>query len=323
MAKFWWVNQGQSYGWERDLGILWAPKKTAAGKKEHHWERMNHVQPGDLVLHYAGGQIRAVSSVLVHARDAVNPHSGRTASDWNKEGREISVRVHELNIPLPLRAIPVAVRQGWKGYGQPFDRNGNVVVGYLFQLPTNAAVWLMKELGLEAAADDVFFDQEMMGKQGYYGPAIVVGADGEVAVKVRAEQHQLRQHLFGRETEQTCALCGRTLPANLMVTAHIKQRSQCTANERIDRNVVMAACALGCDAVFEKGYVHVSKHGIIDAGPIFEGGEHLQGFIDYLVGRKVTVYSPVTEKYFAWHAGWHRKRNQIKNGAAKNVRAGT
>ena len=312
MASFWWVNQGQSYQWERDLGILWAPKKSSAGKRFHHWDRMEQVEPGDLILHYAGGQIRAVSSVLVHARDAVNPHAGRTESEWDTDGREISVRIQELDLPLALKTIPIDRRQSWKGPGQPFDRNGNVALGYLFQLPIKAAVWLMKELGLTAEPDEEFLDQSVAEIQGNYDPVIVVGPDGEVTVKVRAEHRQLRQHLFGRKTEETCALCGRTLPINLLVTAHIKQRSKCTAIERTDRNVVMAACALGCDAVFERGYVQVSAEGIVEAGPMQEGGEHLQGFIDYLVGRNVVVFSPASEKYFEWHARWHHKK-ALKN----------
>lgn len=269
---------------------------------------MELVQPDDIILHYAGGQIRAVSSVLVHARDALNPHAGRTESEWETEGREISVRIQELDLPLALKSIPVDLRQSWKGHGQPFDRNGNVALGYLFKLPIEAAVWLMRELGLEAEPDDEFLNQQVADIQGNYDPVIVVGPDGEITVKVRAEHRQLRQHLFRGKTEETCALCGRTLPVNLLVTAHIKQRSKCTANERIDRNVVMAACALGCDAVFERGYVQVSREGNVEAGPVLEGGEHLQSFIDYLVGRKVVIFSPGTEKYFSWHAQWHSKR---------------
>ena len=308
MANFWWVNQGKSYRWERDLGILWAPKKAVDGKRPHHWERMELIRPGDIVLHYVAGQIRAVSLVLVSARDAVNPHEGKTESEWDFEGREISVRIQELDLPLPLKAIPADLREIWRGYGRPFDRNGNVVVGYLFQLPMEGAVWLMRELGLEADPAEEFLDRPVVNIQGNYDPVIVVGPDGEVTVKVRAEHRQLRQHLFRGKTEETCALCGRTLPVNLLVTAHIKQRSKCTATERIDRNVVMAACALGCDAVFERGYVQVSEKGTVEAGPVREGGEHLQGFIDYLVGRNVVVFSPATEDYFKWHARWHRKR---------------
>lgn len=307
MSNFWWVNQGKSYQWERDLGILWAPNESG-GKRLHHWDRMDYVQPGDVVIHYVRGQVRAVSSVLMSARPAANPYQGEAESGWDSAGREISVRIRELDMPLSLSSIPLDLRKTWKGYGQPFDVNGKVTVGYLFELPADAAVWLMREMGLEASADDEFLERPEESIQGDYEPVIVAGPDGEVIVKVRSEHRQLRQHLFGTRTEEACALCGRTLPVNLLVTAHIKQRSQCTADERVDPNVVMAACALGCDAVFERGYVQVSGEGIVEAGPVRVGGEHLQGFIDYLVGRDVVVYSPATRPYFDWHARWHRKR---------------
>ena len=53
-------------------GILWAPLLSKNGQKQHHWERMDELQPGDMVIHYSGA-IRAVSRVDSPAVLATKP----------------------------------------------------------------------------------------------------------------------------------------------------------------------------------------------------------------------------------------------------------
>ncbi len=61
--SYWWVNQGQSYKPERAGEYMWAPLVNRRGGKVGHWETMDEVRPGDLVLHAAGRQVRAVGVV--------------------------------------------------------------------------------------------------------------------------------------------------------------------------------------------------------------------------------------------------------------------
>ena len=60
--RWFWVNQGQTWNAELAEGILWAPLLSKNGQKQHHWERMDELRPGDMVIHYSGA-IRAVSRV--------------------------------------------------------------------------------------------------------------------------------------------------------------------------------------------------------------------------------------------------------------------
>jgi len=77
--------------------------------------------------------------------------------------------------------------------------------------------------------------------------------DSEAKVQVRNEQAYLRKYLFHDKTISTCAICGRELPVGLLVTAHLKKRAECTYEEKLDLNIVVPMCRLGCDALYEGG----------------------------------------------------------------------
>src|SRR5688500_10260595 len=82
--------------------------------------------------------------------------------------------------------------------------------------------------------------------------------DRQVQTTARIEQAYLRRRLFGDRPTGTCAICGQELPTDLLVAAHIKRRASSDQTERADvRNNVMAACAFGCDDLYERGYLSV------------------------------------------------------------------
>lgn len=308
LGEIWWVNQGQSYKWESQLGVLWAPNANGSGRRQDHWDRMDSVAAGDLVLHYAAAQVRAISTVLVPARRAPNPHLGKTESEWQLDGREIKVRVQELDLPLNLASIPEDLRKSWKRTGSPFNVNGGVNQGYLWELPVEAGIWIVRALRLVVDTEGPSAAASTDDASGDFDTVISVGPDGEVTVKTRPEHGQLKRMLFNGAPQASCSLCGRVLPTGLLVVSHIKKRSECSLKERGDLNVVMAACALGCDAVFERGYVHVQSEGTIKAGPWTAPTDSLLHFVEALEGRKIAGFTESKATYFEWHARWHGRR---------------
>jgi hypothetical protein len=133
-------------------------------------------------------------------------------------------------------------------------------------------------------------------------PAFAV-LDGVASVKVRKEQAQLRNLLAGNRERASCALCGHDYPVRFLVAAHVKKRSLCTDDERRDlRHVAMLACAFGCDALYEAGWITVGQDGRVQTVPLDgmpEGRirEHLQ----HLAGHRCAAHSEASETYFAWH----------------------
>ena len=104
--------------------------------------------------------------------------------------------------------------------------------------------------------------------------------------KSRKEQALLREfHLKQNKTQ--CSLCHRTLPNELIVAAHIWERSKIKNDEiRKDPNIAMPLCKLGCDDLFEKKYLIVDSEGMIQKNEERIGSE-LENFLaQYKVHRQ-------------------------------------
>ena len=129
--------------------------------------------------------------------------------------------------------------------------------------------------------------------------------DSEISSYRRLEQGYLKQLLFGNKTEDNCSCCGRQLPISLLVAAHIKKRANCSIAERKDPNVVIAMCKLGCDELFEKGFIYVNQ------GKVFKSNrkgmsKDLIDFIDKVHGLKCHSFNSENEGYFKWHQIFHK-----------------
>lgn len=127
--KWFWVNQGQTWKEEADEGILWAPLRTKNGQRLAHWERMDEVRVGDVVLHYSGA-LRAVSVVTQAAVRAPRPQS-LPSDAWANDGRLIRSDYQLLRQPIPLAELPAQWRV--KEPGGPFTSTGGVQQGYVFE----------------------------------------------------------------------------------------------------------------------------------------------------------------------------------------------
>ncbi|MDQ0757307.1 HNH endonuclease [Arthrobacter sp. B3I4] len=120
--------------------------------------------------------------------------------------------------------------------------------------------------------------------------------------KVRAEQAHLRQHLLQGRAHGRCSICAAELPARLLVAGHIKPRSRCSENERLDYlSAAMLVCNLGCDALFEWGYIVVDGAGIVRPARAPETLA-VKASVDALLGRTCLAFNAHTSVNFATHA---------------------
>lgn len=128
------------------------------------------------------------------------------------------------------------------------------------------------------------------------------GAESAVAqVLVRREQAKLRKHLLIGATEAACALCGRVLPTRFIRAAHIMRRSAASRQERLTMANIMPACLIGCDELFEHGYVYVTDNGTIAVNPKSNITTDLAVAAKALEGRTVADYGPHRAPFFTWH----------------------
>jgi predicted restriction endonuclease len=116
----------------------------------------------------------------------------------------------------------------------------------------------------------------------------------------RKEQSFLRRRLF-KTTTHKCTICGKEYPVDVLVAAHIKRRSACTRKEKLDAdNIVMPVCKIGCDELYESGYISVD-----DAGKVLATQQKttpaLKGVLESVKGRVCSAFKSTNAHYFAWH----------------------
>ncbi|MBO3752985.1 hypothetical protein J5X84_43650 [Streptosporangiaceae bacterium NEAU-GS5] len=117
----------------------------------------------------------------------------------------------------------------------------------------------------------------------------------------RREQAKIRRAKFGTQARLTCSLCGRTLPRALVRIAHVKRRSMATHAERLDMDNVIAACNLGCDALFEDGYIYVDPDGVIQPGSKAATLPDLAIAAKTLQGTRCREHTARTDPFFEFH----------------------
>jgi hypothetical protein len=116
---------------------------------------------------------------------------------------------------------------------------------------------------------------------------------------VRKEQKLLRTLKFGRADQIKCAICGRTLPARIVHAAHIKRREAASYAQRMDPANIMGACTLGCDALFEFGFIYVDEDGLVRVNP--DAPQALAAAASGLEGERCDAFCGASEVYFEYH----------------------
>ncbi|MCD9145758.1 hypothetical protein [Streptomyces albireticuli] len=138
------------------------------------------------------------------------------------------------------------------------------------------------------------------------GPDGVIDHSGELStfakVLVRREQQKLRRKKFGSDPAQlTCAFCQRVLPPRMVRAAHIKRRSVATREEQLNLSNITAACLIGCDELFEHGYIFVNDAGVIETAAQAAVTADLKKAATSIAGRTMQDFSETSAPFFAWH----------------------
>lgn len=144
-------------------------------------------------------------------------------------------------------------------------------------------------------------------------PSFSGSVDGRTNRQVRMEQQFLRRLLKLKpgSKPQSCALCGHVYDVQFLVAAHIKQRSECTLEEKLDvEHIVMPACVFGCDALYERGLVYVDPDGFIRARDEALKLKNLAPELRRCADHRCQSFNEHTAPYYAWHrANWPRKKH--------------
>ena len=125
--------------------------------------------------------------------------------------------------------------------------------------------------------------------------------DKKTITSRRTEQHILRNYLIKNKNSGKCAICNKDYPVKFLATAHIKKRKNCSNTEKKDLNIVMPACYLGCDKLYENGYI------VVDSGTVKLNTKNkkitndLEEYLYSINNQKSYFYKNETKKYFDYH----------------------
>lgn len=291
---FWWASQGQNYDTAIVDGTLWSCA-WRDGTLRRDRTLLKDMQIGDVVFHYSRSGVRAVSRVAASWVPAPRPsgYSKRNTDDRD-EGWLVRVEPIQTGLTIERNELPALVTVGSPG---PLDRDGIPQEKYISPLSDTEGQALLERAGIviepstpgvAAASVDEIWE---LGE-----------TDAATIGRRRREQGRLRGYLLGGRDVAACDICGRELPASLLVAAHIVPRSISDEDHRKDFGAIaMLACSLGCDELFELGYVIVDNTGLVRPGRPAES-EALQDVVDQLANRTCSAHSKRTAADFAKHA---------------------
>lgn len=290
MTKYWWVNHGRNYEQAINDGTLWCCPYPAVDPDGNR-ELIKDMRKGDVVFNYFGPYVRAVSVVTEKWRDSPRPDGFEKQVDETDQGW--LVRTHPLAQNLQLHRERAA---GITSAGEPgpFNAAGKPQQRYISALTAEEGQQLLAEAGVPAPQSSA---TSLRGL-----PGSAWGADEpdkKTLTTIRLEQAHLRKHLLRGRLTAACAICGENYPARLLIAGHIKPRPDSNEEERMDYQAnAMLTCALGCDALYEWGYIVVGPKGQIQPGQPAET-PRIEDAVEHLVGRHCTAFDERTAEAFA------------------------
>lgn len=149
IPSFWFVCQGETLNERQGKRYLFAPNEGSDGRRTPHWETVRRVKKGDIIFNYASKAIRGVSIAMGDAEPATNPNPtpGRTK---NNEGSLVNIEFFELEPPIAYQeslGFAHRLKQATGALNSPFDVNGKIKQGYLFEFNREAAQILREIYG--------------------------------------------------------------------------------------------------------------------------------------------------------------------------------
>ena len=258
---------------------------TPAGNNITKW---NRIKSGDVTLFSKEGKIfsSAVTTYKLHSKSLASE-----LWDYNNKGQTWEY-VYFLD-EVKNHSIPYIEFNRAVGYADNYVIQGFNVLTLEKSKSVIKSFDLESEIFIEDITEETF--EEVLKKL-----QSLEKADMEISSSRRLEQGFLKKILFGNKTIETCACCKNEFPVSYLITAHIKKRSHCDLDERKDKNVVMPMCKMGCDEIYEKGYISVFNGKFIDMSKTPNSAE-LQKYIDKVSNTDCDYYNQQTKSYFEWH----------------------
>lgn len=258
--RFWWATQNKNYEDAIKEGSLWTCPRPNGRKLENSRAFIKEIRPGDVIFHHAHGYLRAVSVAIEPWQECPRPaayHPGRVGEE--DDGWLVRVDPFATGLKLHYTRVAELIQYGRKD--APLHSAGRPAERFLSTLAEEEGLRLLEELKVQLPDRDEGF----MGRPEDWWNG--QDTDAAALTMLRTEQADLRRRLLGKRETAPCSICGESYPRRLLIAGHIKPRRICTDEERWDfDSAAMLVCSLGCDPLFEWGYIVINEEGTICKG---------------------------------------------------------
>lgn len=263
--NYWWVNHKQTFKSEFDGGYIWSPKVSTNGARNTTYNNLTLVQPGDVVVSYASGLIKAVG-VATHAHcEALKPEEfGKTGDNWAGSGWMVPIEWAALTHPISPKEHIGKIEDLLPERNSPLQKNGNGNQGcYLAAISTRLGQQIV-ELASLACRDviDTIDDIERSIKADQAEVEIqeaenVSATEKDQLIRSRRGQGTFRQRVLLNEMK--CRLSGVD-DQSFLVASHIKPWKDSDNTERLsgDNGLMLAPHV---DKLFDRGWLSFEGNG--------------------------------------------------------------
>lgn len=263
------------------------------GKNDVNGGKYNKMKVGDITLFAANKTIfaKATTTLMLHNRKLAKDLWGVDANGRTWEYIYFVDEIEDIKIPY-INFNEIA------GYQSNF-----IIQGFAVLNETKSQA-ILDSFGLGSDTYGEGVSEEDLAKQSNKFKD-AASLDNQSTTTVRLEQGLLRKNLFqGKKTEK-CSICGKTLPVNLLVAAHIKKRSICDNEERLDfKHIATPMCKFGCDDLYEKGYIYVEEGTILINEKKYITDD-LKETLHKLDNKDCIGWTEGNAKYFKAHKEYH------------------
>ncbi len=302
VMKYWWVNQNQTYDHEVNGGYLWSPKTKANGDRNHFYDTMTQVTPGDVIFSFADTHIKAIGIASGVHKSASKPNEfGSAGANWTDEGWYVPVDFIELANPIRPKDYMDRLAPLLPSKYSPLQESGNGNQGvYLASVPDNLAHEL--EAILEGQVQSILANMNNAAEADDCTTIDRLLLDGSLPATQRTQLIQARigQGLFRSRVaalEPCCRITGIIDP-KFLIASHIKPWSKSSNIEKLDgHNGLLLAPHI--DRLFDKGYITFENDGLLRFSQQLPTEIYQAWNLDALVAAK--PFSQQQQEYMAYH----------------------
>jgi hypothetical protein len=300
--RYWWVNQNQTYEFEVPGGFLWSPKTRSDGGRNHFYEVMSEVRPGDLVFSFCDTDIKAIGVVQRAAVTAPKPDFRSAGSNWSNKGWYVEVEFAELENPFKPKEFMDKITPLLAEKYAPLQTNGSGLQGIYLTEISKPFGELLTQL---SNANIPLIQHEL-------APSLETESEYEINLEIESrkiegdlEKVQLTKSRRGqgifkanvRLVEKSCRVTGVSNIKHLRAS-HIKPWSISNNEEKLDGyNGLLLSPHV--DHLFDRGYISFT-----DSGAVLISGELNLIVLDQWAissKRNVGPFKEMQAKYLEFH----------------------